>query len=236
MRDAPRLLWPLTERAQTVARNRGGNPALQGTYTNKPPPGFRGPAFGSTAPDFNGSTQRVQRAADAALSPDPGGDFSVEVWCQNDAATPGTAEMIVTKDAPTNREYWLQYNPARGFAFAIGNTASGIYLEGNEGGTATDARLWHHIVGTYVGATPFATLYVDGLAVGTDNTTSGSREFPSLSPFYVGARGNDTLFWNGRISCAAYYGYALTAERVRAHTRAMQLPELSPPRALLTSR
>jgi len=101
----------------------------------------------------------------------------------------------------------------------VGTILFYVYVSGswNSASASLSASAWHHVVGTYDGATQ--RLYVDGVQSGTAGAT-GSINNPTSPLVQIGHNITGTgtaAYFNGVIDELAVYNYALSAGQVRNH-------------------
>ena len=150
--DSPIAYWEMDEAAGTAtAADSAGTPQA-GAYQNV----VLGPASAfsnlKSCGQFNGSTSRVQVAADAAFNLGTG-DFTVETWAKTLVSTRGDV---------------FNYKNSTDFGIFLNNSAAGsieTYLNGFLPGFTTTAGAWNHIVLTRGSGT--ARLYVNGVERGS---------------------------------------------------------------------
>lgn len=214
--DSPVSFWQMQETSGTTADD-SQVAAHDGTYTNGPTLNQSGPAANVVAVDFDGSNDYVDIADHADFT--PAGDFSVEAWVKNDAASP-SAQFIVGKLTTGGDKEWSLSYDANGFEAVLWNTGGSAWEIANEGGTGTDATAWHHVVLVYDAGTTTLRVYVDGTEAGSDNTTSGSRTGNTTVNVNIGRRTSGN-YWSGHIAMVAYYGSELSSTQVSDHYDAM---------------
>lgn len=227
--DAPTIWWKLNETTGTTATDSSGN-SHPGTYTiGTGTIGTAGPIVGNaseTAFFTDGSTSKVNSSFNI-----PGGGqaaLSVECWvnflgitaasnnglriisCGHTDSTNNGFELWVVSAG--NGVQWLVGNGAH--TAAVNNPAAAPFLYPSTG--------WHHFVGTYSAGT--ASLYQDGLLVGTASLTGGGNitqdsgvVFNAGSLAYFSGSLQYANFIKAQISQVAYYTTALSAARVQAH-------------------
>lgn len=208
--DNPIAYWEMDEAAGAATAADSAGTSQAGAYQNV----ITGQASAypnlGTCGQFNGTTSRVQIAADSAFNLGTG-DFSVEVW----AKIPVTARGDV-----------FNYKNATDFGIFFNNSGTGSiggYLNGFLTTYTTTNNQWHHVVITRTGGT--ARLYVDGVERGSAPAASS---ISANGPIFIGTNHNgapgytSTLQFNGWIDEVAYYGTALSAARVMDHFNAAQ--------------
>lgn len=213
--DNPVAYWELDETTGTTAADSAGTPQ-NGTYQNVvlgQPSAF--PNLGTSA-QFNGSTSRVQAAANSVFELGTG-DFSVELWAKTPVATRGDV---------------FNYKNAMDFGIFLNASATGSiggYLNSFLPYHTATINEWYRVVIARGSGT--LRLYVNGIERGNvGNATSFSANAPViLGTNHTGAPGYaSTIPFNGWIDEVAVYGNALTAERIMAHYNAAQVSPGAP--------
>lgn len=143
------------------------------------------------------------------------GSFSVAVWVN---APTNPSGNIFSKDLNTfgNREWGFDviFSGSNRWAFKCFNTSSTAFSALAAAGSGDYSTGWHHLVGTYDGATKQILFYLDGAASGSGNTltgTAGSSASATLNFGRVAAATPTSVnpllvdqagFWKGRILSA----------------------------------
>jgi Concanavalin A-like lectin/glucanases superfamily len=205
--DNPKGYWRLGESSGTSANE--GMRGDHGTYTNGPTLAATGALTGdsNTAVTFDGTNDYVSVPYDSVLNPS---SVTLEGWAKPSGGT-GTARTIAaTQD--TNTGYLLGIGTDNKWRFTVGTGSATTVVTS----TATvTLNSWAHVVGTYDGTT--ATLYVDGLSVGSSAT---GRTVNSTRPLGIGATdagGSWGGYFPGSLDEIAVYAAALSSTRVQAH-------------------
>lgn len=208
--DNPVAYWEMDEAAgATLAADSAGTPQA-GNYENVTLGQASAFANLGSCGQFNGSTSRVQVAADAAFNLGTG-DFTVEAW----AKTPVTGRGDI-----------FNYKNSTDFGILLNNSAAGTietYLNGFLPSYTAAVGAWYHIVLTR--GSGMARLYVNGVERGSAAATSS---FSANAPVFIGANHTGapnytiTVPFNGWIDEVAVYGTALSATRVLDHYNAAQ--------------
>lgn len=167
-----------------------------------------------TAISFNGSTGY------ASLSPlilPCVTSFTFECWVKFNAGALSNYPILIGQDD-------AQHN-LKGFNFGLFSTVEqGFYCNVAVNGVwkqatnnaALSAGTWYHLATVFNGATIL--LYKNGVQVGSI-AASGSMT-PSSNPIYLASCPTPTDYLNGTLDECAGYGYALTADRIKAHYQA----------------
>ncbi len=174
-------------------------------------------AAGKSGNAFNldGVDDSISIADNAVLKP---AAITAEAWVYPSAAQSANATVLMkTTAAAMTDGYGLGYLNATQFGFWVNSTAAASRVVT---GSALSTGAWHHVVGTYDGAT--IRLYIDGAQVGT-GTVYSTAITHSTSPLVIGrAPGGNT--WLGKLDEVALYNRALTAAEVTTRYTFSPLP------------
>jgi concanavalin A-like lectin/glucanase superfamily protein len=208
--DLPIAYWRLNETTGTVAHDSSGhgNDATYFMCTLGSPGALLTEA--ETAAAFDGTTSYVvgPNFRFAGMT-----SFTVEAWANAASITTTDYHHILTDET--------QSGDRQGYALFLTDLAElevERFVDASNQvafGPTVTAGMFHHVVGTYDGAT--LTLYYDGLQVGT--VADARIAVGTTDPFYVGAA-ETTKFFDGTIGEVAVYDSALSAARVAAHFHA----------------
>lgn len=223
--DSPLAYYALGNAAPAdVAVNSGSlGAALNGTHLNVQH-GSSGAlvATSNTASLYNGSSRTVIPYA-AALNPPASQSFTIEAWVKPsvDDLTPDGRAPLFNRHSQGNRQGWVFFqrsDTSAGWNFRMYNQNGSTQSINITGGNRTPG-FWTHLVAVWNAATSTATLYVDGLPVGSQ-TLVGGYVANSDVPFSVGAYSADNPGDNaylGEIDEVAFYPSALSAARILEH-------------------
>ena len=217
MADHPTAFWRLSDTSgSTVTDSAGFNDAtLSGGYTLGVP-AFNGES--GTAIQFNGSNGKAVGPLTPVLN--PSGPFTIEFWAA--PAAYGFYVPVGSMDRPGRTggyEFYLDGNyPGWEFHTASGGGYSQI--DGDNGVPAVGS--WNHVVGVYDGTKIIE--YVNGALASPDNNGGVTITPDVVTPFYIGARGDNTHYFNGSIADVAFYNYVLSPDRILAHYAVNYLP------------
>jgi hypothetical protein len=206
--DSPTAYWRLGETtADSVARDVKNT--YPGTYTGGPTQAAAGALNqdGDTSATFNGTSQYVSIPYNGSLNPN---SVTLEAWAKPTGGT-GTARTVAASQ-DTNKGYLLGIGTDNKWRFTVG---TGTAVNVAAAGATVTLNTWAHVVGVYNGTT--ATLYVDGLSVGSVAT---GRSANTTRPLGIGASnsgGTWAGYFPGSIDDVALYPSALTQTRVQAH-------------------
>lgn len=166
------------------------------------------------ATQFNGSSQYGSTASDSALVPT---SFTAEVWAYKDSGT-GLYSVIgagtTGNPLPWGFDTYGVGGNNKWRAFITGNGGGTNYLEAPDSVVIVNG-VWVHLLATYDNPTTTLTLYKDGTAVGSDNTTSGSRDTGTYGLQVARYNGSFTQYFPGRIAHVALYDRVLSADEIR---------------------
>lgn len=161
--------------------------------------------------DFDGIDDYVRVPRTSSLEPT---EVTVEAWIKS-FGYPGAHKYIVGKFyTALGWDSYSIYTSGGGVRFYIG------HAEGYVGSPISGAEVWdggwHHIVGTFDGAS--VRLYVDGSEVGTGTSTTVSIAYNTLGDLFIGSYGtqypqyfafsgsiDEVRVWNTALSAAEVY-------------------------------
>jgi len=158
---------------------------------------------------FNGTSDYVQISDSPKFDMK---DFSVAAWIK--FKTSISNARIVTQQAATFDGWGLSIVANRITPVAqldISNPFSR--------GTALNDDTWHHVAMTRDTAKGIVTVWVDGVAVGTQ-TTASTATYDVAAPITIGSNGGLWHFFPGKIDDVRIYGRTLTATEILAMYRA----------------
>jgi hypothetical protein len=198
--------WRLGESSGvSAADSKGGS---VGTYVGGPALGQPGGIAGDpdTAVGFNAAASQYMRVPyGAALNPSV---FTVEAWA-NVTGGAGTYRTVLGGRSDPPSGYSLYASSLDTWQFYVGNGSSSWQVV--DGGPVASG--WHHVVGSYDGAT--ARLFVDGVLVGSKTTAFVPN---SSQIFTVGMNdGGWTYPFAGTIDEVAVYNTSLSAATIQNH-------------------
>ena len=207
--DNPLAYWRLDEPAGTTTvldRSGNGDPGtISGGVTLGVPGGLGND--NDTAAAFDGTSGYINVPDNSSLF---NTGLSVEAWVK--ATTWVAAGSIVNRRTSGN---------VGGYIIEPANTAGQINFYVYAGGSwraattpALAAGVWHHLVGTYDGAT--VRIYADGV-LAASTAYAGSVNAPAGPLVWIGKNAVSNLLFNGSIDEVAIYGTTLSAARVAAH-------------------
>ena len=149
----------------------------------------------------------------AEINPNP--PFTVECWAKPNSLQTGA--NVVAPLASLNRvtpaaEGWILYQSATGWNYRQGDSANNYTV--NITGTGTiETNVWYHLVATYDGTT--AILYTNGVEAAR-GTNPNYVPNPSVS-LGIGARGDNSFWFDGSVDEVAIYGKVISPAQVAAH-------------------
>jgi autotransporter-associated beta strand protein len=152
----------------------------------------------------------------AALNPSHTGTnpFTVECWVKPKNAVSTLLSPVNSMSFTTGRAGYLIYQNAGTWQLRLGNKASTTAAIVLDGGTVTPG-VWQHLSFTYSGGTNgTATLYVDGVAVGSAVASGVGYEANDNAPFVIGATSAPNRTFDGAVDEVAFHPSALSAARL----------------------
>ncbi|MCA9331588.1 LamG domain-containing protein [Candidatus Saccharibacteria bacterium] len=110
--------------------------------------------------------------------------------------------------------------PGRRLVAQVCNTADTNWANKTEGPVWGAENTWYHVAWKLNSST--VTLYVNGVPVGTADSSSDSRASSTLGVLSIGhGLAVASRSWNGRMSIVAFYQVALSDTQIQAHYNAM---------------
>jgi hypothetical protein len=210
--SSPSVFYRLADTGRTAMADSSGNGAL-GAYTAQPTLGVTGPLASDPATAI----------ASTGNGPAASGNPSLPLY-----ATPRTMEGWINTTTSGN-EYLAGYgvqSTAEGFTVII--QPDDVYVEGyNDDLTFTSPAAledgnWHFVVVTTTGTS--ATVYVDGVSLGTQNFASPLDTLASPQGLQIGAGVQGCCgYFSGDLADVAVFPSALTAAQVTAQFAASGL-------------
>ncbi len=127
--------------------------------------------------------------------------FSVEAWVLPDFISDGFYTVISKRDDDVPQQGWLLFgakDPGRGTYFAYSRQFSGTASSYASGDFVSPPVVWHHVVGTYDGAT--TAYYFDGKQV--DTQTVAASVPSTTAELTIGCASSDPMaaVWRGAIA------------------------------------
>jgi len=163
---------------------------------------------------------------------EPAAGVTVSAWVKR-SGPPGGFRYLIAKGAMKNASScyaasYAIYAPGTGLRFYVWRATAGYVLSPSTPATVFDGN-WHHVAGTYDGATVRA--YLDGAQVGNGTQAPGTIRYglPD-NDLRIGSYGGDAgcgLPYNGGIDDVRIYNRALTPEEVAAIRAAPSTPALA---------
>jgi hypothetical protein len=221
--DSPLAYWRFE--SGELADSSGNGRSL-GVLRGAPQPAASLLAAHPTANSMNflgNSTLSV--ASDAWMVPS---SFTVECWF---AMTSTAQQMLMARDnlaGGTARAWNLIYEG--GIMFRVWNSTGAAFFAVTAPGDSYIDGEPHHAVGTFDATTNTARLYVDGQLIGGTGVGSAASVGTS-QPITIGGSNHTSVFtyFTGRLDEAAFYGTALSAERIALHYQEGALASPPPP-------
>jgi hypothetical protein len=176
--------WHLNENTGTTAGDSSGN-ANNGTVVGATRISGR---FGRSL-HFDGIDDKVVVPRSSTLEP---ANVTVESWLRA-PASPGPYKHIISQGASDcgSASYGLYTGANGGLIFYIAATSPTFALSPDAGAAIWDGN-WHHVAGTFDGAT--VRLYVDGVEVGGGTPTALAIGYPfNIPDGFLGGFGTDCI-------------------------------------------
>jgi len=166
---------------------------------------------------FNGSTQTLQIADAAALSPHVGaaGELSVEAWVKLSQLPPTTGQgrgPILAKGSNNGWEYALNVYADGRVGMSVWQLNGTAYAEPKGGSLSLNA--WHHVAGTLKKG-QFVRVYLDGVLINEQTTLTGDTA-DGPAPLQFAQRGDGQAL-AVVLDEARLYSRALSTAEVAAH-------------------
>ncbi|QMU77976.1 LamG domain-containing protein [Streptacidiphilus sp. PB12-B1b] len=148
---------------------------------------------------------------------DTGGSFTVSAWAElTSIPSTGANYTVLSEFGTENSPFYLQYNSGN-WAFAISdNDSASPTINGPDGTATVTADTWYHLTGVYDATSRTASVYVDGVLVGSQSglpTWSSSGDLDIGRDLYTGLQVD---YFPGQISDVETWGSALSAAQVAA--------------------
>ena len=146
-------------------------------------------------------------------------DFSVSVWFKHNNTAPSATQTLISRsnNAVNGAGYKVYMNTSGNVCFGIDDDATS-FPEDTACSTAVylDTK-WHHAEAVKNGTSSIM-LYIDGLIVSTDSSTTADSSLSGTNAnFYVGIDGDGTSNpWSGFLDEIRYFDYAQTADQIKA--------------------
>lgn len=186
--------WKVDEGTGTTGADSGSNNLTLTTDGTWLSPG----KINASSMQFNGSSQSASAGNSGA-----GNAYTISAWVKKTGSGSSDPRGIFLGSGDNYIDLCFSGGPM--FSFAPSISGQTIISPGT--GCAPQDE-WHLYTATWDGATHTATLYYDGSSIGSDNSTSGSTIFSSvtLAQYFSGG-----LFLNGAMDDMRIYNRALTS-------------------------
>lgn len=202
--------WPFIERGGDITRNYG-KPIHHGSLVGSPSRSFDGQC--GPAMTFGGNYVSVPNAAPFYPNSQT---FSFGCWFRRTGASGATYDNLmrnrnVDSGGATNL-YGLYVRPGTGeiLAEARGSGSYSFAL----GGAHTLGK-WHHAACVVASASPYITLYLDGVSVATSTTNPGTVNQNSAWPILFARHQSDsTQYFYGDIAQVFFSGKSLSENQI----------------------
>lgn len=208
--------WPLDAASQDDDRS-NLDLTISGTATSATGP--NGGAGGAT--EFNGTSQYGVTATHANMVPS-GRDVSIECWAKRVSGSSLASILSVGTTGAISPLGFDTYGTAGNDKFRVymtSNSGAATYLEVADTNSYT-LGTWYHLAAVYTDSTSSLSLYRNGILIGTDSTTNGTRDTGTYSLNVARFNGTTSQYWPGMIAHAAMYGRVLTATEISMRARA----------------
>lgn len=204
--------WQLDETSGTTFSNTANPGTLDATCSNCPTPATAQINGGQT---FNGTTNAVNIAADAALGFTAVDSFTAELWLQADSGCVSDAVAIGRGDA-TSGPYWsLGCDPTAGQArFTLSDGTNTVVVTSTR---VISPSTWHHLTATWDGPNDTATLYFDRTDVVSATAVALTGNLaPTTADLNIGHL-NNTQHFSGILDEVALYNTVLPTNEIGEH-------------------
>ena len=169
--------------------------------------------MGGTALKFGGVDGRVDVPHDDSFNV---AAVTLEAWFWWDNTnTPAAVEFLMGKATERLEIHTGGGAGAHGLRFI---PTAGVYLDTPINAFAS--RGWHHVAFVYDPAVPLAKGYVDGVEVPLTNRGGnpvGTAMMDSVSPFFLGQRGDNSYRLNGQLDDVRVWGTVRTQDEIKAN-------------------
>ena len=171
---------------------------------------------------FDGSTTSVMLAEDHNKAKLPTQDITAEAWLRIDRPQAWGGIIGAIQDNGKFERGWVLGYSGDKLSFGVNATGGKDAITYLAAKTPFAAGSWHHVVGTYDGAT--LKIYVDGALANTSTAQQGPIKYPPKAFFEIGAyHDKDENFrLAGQLNEVRLYSRALAATEIVAHYRARQ--------------
>lgn len=189
----------------TVWNDLSGN-GNNGTLTN-------GPTYSSENGGtivFDGTNDTIALTATTVTLGMVGGNFTVNVWLNNNGTTKGGI-VSAASSATLGNTYELTINSA--------NNVQVTYYGGGSVNTSIVSNTWYMITHTYVYATRSSKLYKNGLLT---SSTTMTTDLTTTGPLIIGWYGYGGGYLNGKIPITQIYNKELSATEVLQNYNALK--------------
>jgi hypothetical protein len=203
--------WKLDENIGLTANDSSGN-GRSGTISDSTALWKNG-KYGS-AIKFDGYTNSdyINIPDNDAFSPVTTGAFTVETWV-NLQSFPDDS-FFVNKRAGSNYEWYLGITDTKAVLAHITNPdGSTSYMSTVYGFPTIQTNTWYHLAFTFDNSLPLLKLYLNGILVASDNTTSGAYS-NGTAPLRIGCEGAGVNCPDSHIDDVKIYNYARTPEQI----------------------
>lgn len=168
----------------------------------------------NNAADLNGSSQWLSKADNASLSIT--GDLSISAWINLDTDPSGNIYSIATKYRPadSNASFLFSVGEGNHLEMRISSDCSAATDKFVSFSPATDGSTWYNVAVVYDASEGAVYFYVDGSQQGDVQTSYPTSICDSAASFFIGAYGNPTQYYNGKIDEVGVWNRVLTSTEI----------------------
>jgi hypothetical protein len=156
-----------------------------------------------TALNFDGVNDNITLPTNSIIQPTSA--ITVAVWVKADTFTLWDSPIGNT-DNPWNTGYGFFHNGTNTMSFFVNGYSANVATV-----PFTDTTGWHHLVGTWDGAT--VKIYLDGVVSSVTDNYAGTITYNDTN--YIGSIESSTWAWDGYIDDVRIYNRALSDVEVR---------------------
>ena len=164
-----------------------------------------------TGCDYDGVDDYVTIADNDAYSLITTGQLTVSFWYKPDVLTENL--YLINKRAGSNYEWDFRTGTSGAIRAFILQSDNTIYLEATSGSGVITQGNWHYIVFAANNSSPYLKLYVNGVLVAEDTTSSGSI-INGTAAITIAKDGSGSTYVDGQFDEARVYNRALSPAEV----------------------
>lgn len=225
--DSPLAYYRFQEGLRSAVAGNLGSAGAAGNGVNTATHPVQGALAGSRAGAafYDGVSARTVVPFVADLNPAATESFTVEAWLMpvREVADAAGTLALSNQLAAGNRQGWalIQRSAATGWNFQMFNGSGGTLGVDLTGQSATagagKAGTWSHVAVTWDGSSSTATMYVNGVSVGTKTGTYAPNTAANARPLSIGASDTGANGFRGAVDEVAVYKKLLTPAQILAH-------------------